>query len=534
MRVLAHRRARLIDDPAPSRHRHRRGAVLAGSVAFVAAVGALAWAVPGGASDSGGRAPATGARALSGAGALGGTATRRDPASNLAYTFSGPLDAVNAGRAAEGIGPLPTGGLGALTTAQEVFVIVDLERAARGLVPFEAMTQSLDALSQAGANAGQDPAPPGPTSAPLEYGSIESGVSDPLMADFGWMYEDGCDTVSPQVFVNRDCVTSPAAGWGHRHDILENFASGPGCHLVMGAAVGQGTSSLAATFEGYCGAPAPDDVVFTWHQAQVIVAQSAADTSCHAPSYPRGYRLAASDGGVFSYGDLPFCGSVGASRLVAPVVGMASTPGGGGYWLAASDGGVFAFGDAAFYGSMAGTPLDRPIVAIAAAPFGNGYWLVAADGGIFAFGSAHFYGSTGGTALVAPIVGIAVSPFGLGYWLVGADGGVFSFGGARFFGSTGGTPLDQPVVGLAASPFGSGYWLVAADGGVFAFGSARFYGSMGGAPLSRPIVAMAPAPFGLGYWLVAADGGVFAFGDGAFYGSTGGISLTAPVVGVAA
>ena len=35
-----------------------------------------------------------------------------------------------------------------------------------------------------------------------------------------------------------------------------------------------------------------------------------------------------------------------------------------GYWLTAADGGVFSFGDASFYGSMAGTKLAQPIVGI--------------------------------------------------------------------------------------------------------------------------------------------------------------------------
>ena len=38
----------------------------------------------------------------------------------------------------------------------------------------------------------------------------------------------------------------------------------------------------------------------------------------------------------------------------------------GGYWLVAADGGVFSFGDAVFRGSMGGAHLDRPIVAMAA------------------------------------------------------------------------------------------------------------------------------------------------------------------------
>ncbi|MEO7442455.1 MAG: hypothetical protein ABIW46_02860, partial [Acidimicrobiales bacterium] len=62
----------------------------------------------------------------------------------------------------------------------------------------------------------------------------------------------------------------------------------------------------------------------------------------------RGYRLVASDGGVFAFGDATFVGSTGALRLAQPIVGMAATPTGRGYWLVASDGGVFAFGDATF------------------------------------------------------------------------------------------------------------------------------------------------------------------------------------------
>jgi len=80
-----------------------------------------------------------------------------------------------------------------------------------------------------------------------------------------------------------------------------------------------------------------------------------------------------------------------------------------GYWEVASDGGIFTFGDAGFYGSMGGQPLNKPVVGIAATPDGKGYWEVASDGGIFTFGDAGFYGSMGGQPLNKPVVGLAAT-----------------------------------------------------------------------------------------------------------------------------
>jgi hypothetical protein len=82
----------------------------------------------------------------------------------------------------------------------------------------------------------------------------------------------------------------------------------------------------------------------------------------------------------------------------------------------ASDGGIFTFGDVGFHGSMGGKRLNAPMVGMAAHPSGNGYWTVASDGGIFTFGAAGFWGSMGGTRLNAPIVGMASTPSGNGYW----------------------------------------------------------------------------------------------------------------------
>jgi hypothetical protein len=89
--------------------------------------------------------------------------------------------------------------------------------------------------------------------------------------------------------------------------------------------------------------------------------------------------------------------------LNEPIVGIAANPDGGGYWLAASDGGVFAFGDAGFHGSMGGQHLNQPMVAIAANPDGTGYWTASADGGVFSFGDAPFRGSAVGNGTLEGI-----------------------------------------------------------------------------------------------------------------------------------
>jgi hypothetical protein len=253
---------------------------------------------------------------------------------------------------------------------------------------------------------------------------------------------------------------------------------------------------------------------------------------CSAPTTtPTGYYMAAADGGVFNYGNLPYCGSLGNVALNKPIVGMAPTHDGGGYWLVASDGGIFTFGDAKFYGSAGAVHLAKPVVGMAVTPDGGGYYLVASDGGVFTYGDARFHGSAGNVALVKPIVGIATDPTGAGYWMVASDGGVFSYG-APFHGSAGNVRLVKPIVGMASNANGSGYWLVASDGGIFSYG-ARFFGSAGGAHLVKPVVGMAATPDGGGYWMVASDGGIFNYGDAPYKGSAGGVNLASPVQALA-
>ncbi len=318
------------------------------------------------------------------------------------------------------------------------------------------------------------------------------------------------------------------------------WAARYGSNLIQEINPGNGaveqTVNTASTLPTFATPSAADGLLLigTTHGVEAFDGPSGPPPPAPPPPAPTaGYRLVATDGGVFAFGTARYFGSLGGVRLAASVVGAARTSDGGGYWLVASDGGVFGFGDARFYGSTGGRRLDQPVVGMAAAPDGRGYWLVARDGGVFAFGpGARFSGSTGGVRLAAPIVAVVARPGGPGYWLLAADGGVFAFGGAPFYGSAGGVGLARPVVGGAAAPDGRGYWMVAGDGGVFGFGpGARFHGSTGGIRLDSPIVGMAADGSTGGYWLTGADGGVFTFGA-PFEGSTGGVPLVKPVVAI--
>jgi hypothetical protein len=195
----------------------------------------------------------------------------------------------------------------------------------------------------------------------------------------------------------------------------------------------------------------------------------------------------------------------------------------GGYWLTASDGGIFSFGNATFDGSMGGHALDAPMVGMAPTNSGNGYWTVASDGGIFSFGDAVFHGSMGDHHLDAPMVGMAATTDGGGYWTVASDGGIFSFGDAVFHGSMGGQHLDAPIVGMAVTPGGGGYWLVGADGGIFSFGNAPYEGSLPGIGLHATAVAVLPTASGQGYIIVTSNGQAVGFGDAPQFGDVAGV-----------
>ncbi|HEX7168765.1 MAG TPA: Calx-beta domain-containing protein [Acidimicrobiales bacterium] len=257
----------------------------------------------------------------------------------------------------------------------------------------------------------------------------------------------------------------------------------------------------------------------------------ATTTTTTQPAKQHGYVLAGGDGKVYAFG-VEHRGDTTGQKLNQPIIGLTLTPSGKGYWLVAKDGGIFTFGDADFWGSMGGTPLSAPVLGMESTPTGKGYWLFAADGGIFNFGDATFYGSTGNDKLNAPMIGMETTSSGNGYWLVAQDGGIFTFGKAPFHGSTGGDKLNEPVFDMAALADGTGYWLVARDGGIFSFGKVGFFGSAVG-KATATVIGIGDTPTGKGYWIADANGAVMAFGDATFLGDVRSNKPAAPVVGFA-
>jgi hypothetical protein len=129
---------------------------------------------------------------------------------------------------------------GSLTPQEQIFVIINLERVARGLTPFYGLSAQLDQVAQYAADipgqplgAWEDPVLPNNFSfgagTEISYhggsgGSIGAELPiGPLLADYGWMYEDGWGGASD--IQNVDCTVPTAIGcWGHRDAILGHYS----------------------------------------------------------------------------------------------------------------------------------------------------------------------------------------------------------------------------------------------------------------------------------------------------------------------
>jgi hypothetical protein len=265
-------------------------------------------------------------------------------------------------------------------------------------------------------------------------------------------------------------------------------------------------------------------------------------TSADQFTYGHGYWLVGSDGGIFSFGSAQFYGSMGATHLQRPVVGIVSTRDRGGYWLDASDGGVFSFGDAQFYGSIPGlslhpagsglpNSLNAPIVGMVPSHDQGGYFMMGSDGGVFAFGDAHFAGSCPGIGgCSGAAVAVMQDASGSGYWLITQSGNVYTFGDAPYLGAPG--LQSSPITSAVPTPSGHGYWILDADGQVFAYGDGT---PMGNTPTGstgglNPASAIFATSDGGGYWVSDAQGKVFTFGDAPNDGDMSGTHLNGSII----
>ena len=187
------------------------------------------------------------------------------------------LQAINNARAVEGVSAmvLPTNWF-SLTTSQQLFVIANLERTARGLPAYVGLNAALSAEAQRAAQTNSDPGIASGFAIGLDaqgypgMGGAWGGGFNVLATDYVWMYADGWS--GSQAGTSNVACTSPnAAGcWAHREELLgsaPDFNPGVGLmatNAVMGTgfAVVNGHASLVDLIELPKGAvPA---LTFTW------------------------------------------------------------------------------------------------------------------------------------------------------------------------------------------------------------------------------------------------------------------------------
>ena len=187
------------------------------------------------------------------------------------------LSAINHARALEGIAPmaLPTNWY-TLTPAEQLFVVADLERTARGLAPYLGLNPTLDSAASRAAVLDSDPdIAPGFALAtdadgtPAMDGAWSGGFSV-LAADYVWMYDDGWGGTRSATS-NLACTSaSSSACWAHRAELLgtdPGYDTGVGlgcadCEMGAGYAVVRGGSSYVDIIEAPASVTPP--MVFTW------------------------------------------------------------------------------------------------------------------------------------------------------------------------------------------------------------------------------------------------------------------------------
>lgn len=187
------------------------------------------------------------------------------------------LRAYDAARAAEGLAPLvlPTNWY-SLNVPEQLFVLVDLERTARGLPAYLGLNRALSASAQRAARTKSDPKVATGFRVGLDaqhaMGIASAWGAGPttLEVQYFWMYVDGwggATTSTP----NESCYAAKAPGcWAHRDQLLgfdPGYSPGVGlrcakCEMGAGFAVVNGTGSYTDLVELPAGRPPA--MYFTW------------------------------------------------------------------------------------------------------------------------------------------------------------------------------------------------------------------------------------------------------------------------------
>jgi hypothetical protein len=240
---------------------------------------------------------------------------------------------------------------------------------------------------------------------------------DERCPDGGWTLPDKAKNPcngSPASYAGPDTNTTSfaAQGLAAEGDMTASVKARTLAFFSTGQDLDGGWSYFPST-HSVPGSTDPDSTALVM-QALLALGSSPADTSYYKGSANPvsallSFQLTSGSGsGSFYYPPTKAADLIATYEPVPALLGFAVpwSPIGVGYWEVASDGGVFSFGDAGYYGSMAGKPLNEPVVGITPTPDGRGYWEVASDGGVFSFGDAGYYGSMAGKPLNEPVVGV--------------------------------------------------------------------------------------------------------------------------------
>ena len=198
--------------------------------------------------------------------------------SDSIFCLGQEIEAIDNARALEGLGPmtLNISAFAAMSAPQQIFVLTNLERTARGLAPAQALTAQLNTAATTAATQDTDPSLRGWTLSghkqAVAWNANWSGGLTATAADYYWMYSDGTG-------YNVNCTSATSAGcWEHRSNILSAPAETCGSpsatpQFVMGAAAVSTSSYSPSNTEiivQVCGG-LPNDVVFTWAQAEQLL-----------------------------------------------------------------------------------------------------------------------------------------------------------------------------------------------------------------------------------------------------------------------